>query len=166
VLKAIEKSAVAKSAASSSSLHSRSRSNQPARSNLPTIQEEAGQNNPEQLRANGVKDGDLRTNLDKNRHACDTRGYIDQRHHERDERELRHHAEYVCEYVPLVSSTASWNARSATAMKPRIGVALSTKQTTAIWRRAPGIQIVNPGPRSSPLRRVEVVLKMEMALTT
>jgi hypothetical protein len=83
-----EKSAAAKSAASSSSRHSCSRSNRPVRSNLPTIQEEVDQNNPEQPRANGAKDSYLRANLDKNRRGCNARGYIDQCHREREEHEL------------------------------------------------------------------------------
>ena len=101
-----EKSAAAKSAASSSSHHSCSRSK---RSNLPPIQEEVDQHNPDQPRgrANGAKDGNLRDNLDNNRRARDARGYIDQRHREREERELRRRAEYDREYGPLVPSTAS-----------------------------------------------------------
>jgi hypothetical protein len=71
-----EKSATAKSVASSSSLHSRSRSNRPAHSNLPTIQQEVDQNNPEQALANGANDGDLRANLDRDRRARDAHDYI------------------------------------------------------------------------------------------
>jgi hypothetical protein len=85
-----------RSAASSSSRHSRSRSNRPAHSKLPTIQEEV-----DQPQANGAKDGDLRTNLDKNKRDRDARGYIDQRHHEREERELRCCLDYDREYGPL-----------------------------------------------------------------
>jgi hypothetical protein len=47
---------------------------------------------------NGARDGDLRANLDKNRRARDARSYIDQRHREREERELQHRAEYDREY--------------------------------------------------------------------
>jgi hypothetical protein len=69
-----------KSAASTSSWHSRSRSNRPAHSRLPTIQEEVNQ-----PRANAALGIDLRANLDKNRRGRDARGYIDQRHCEREE---------------------------------------------------------------------------------
>jgi hypothetical protein len=51
-------------------------------------------------------------------------------------------------------------------MMSRTGITPSTKLTTAIRRRAPEIQIVNPTPRSSPLRRTKAVLKLKMALTT
>jgi hypothetical protein len=69
-----EKSAAAKSVASTSSHHSRSRSNQPAHTNLLPIQEEVDQNNPDQPRANDARDGDLRANLDKNSRNHDARG--------------------------------------------------------------------------------------------
>jgi hypothetical protein len=78
-----EKSATSKSAASTSSRHSHSRSNRPAHSKLPTIQEEVNQ-----PRANAALGADLRANLDKNRRGHDAHGYIDQRHREREEREL------------------------------------------------------------------------------
>jgi hypothetical protein len=48
----------------------------------------------------------------------------------------------------------------------RTSVALSLKKTTTIWRRAPEIKIVNPGPRSSPLHRAEAVPKLEMVVKT
>jgi hypothetical protein len=84
-----EKSTTTMSVASSSSRHLCSRSNQPARSNLPThIQEEVDQNNPDQPRVNDAKDGDLRANVDKNKCVRDVRSYIDQRHCECEEREL------------------------------------------------------------------------------
>jgi hypothetical protein len=70
-------------------------------SKLPTIQEEVDQNNPDQPWANDARDGDLRANLDKNRRNCDARDYIDQRHREREERELRRRVEYDHEYGPL-----------------------------------------------------------------
>jgi hypothetical protein len=69
-----EKSAVSKSVASTSSRHLPNRSNRPAHSKLPTIQEEVNQ--PRVNTAPGV---DLRANLDKNRRGRDARGYIDQR---------------------------------------------------------------------------------------
>jgi hypothetical protein len=78
-----EKSVASKSAASTSSRHSHSRSNQPAHRRLPTIQEEVNQ-----PRANAAPGVDLRANPDKNRRGRDARGYIDQRHREREEREL------------------------------------------------------------------------------
>jgi hypothetical protein len=42
----------------------------------------------------------LRANLDKNRRDRDARGYIDQRHRECEERELRHRLDYDREYAP------------------------------------------------------------------
>jgi hypothetical protein len=90
-----EKSAVSKSAASMSSRHSRIRSNQHAHCRLPTIQEEVNQ--PGARAAPAVN---LHANLDKNRRDHDARGYIDQRHRERDERELRRHLDYNREYGP------------------------------------------------------------------
>jgi hypothetical protein len=90
-----EKSAVSKSAASTSSRHSRSRSNRLVHSRLPTIQEEVNQ-----LRAKAAHAVDLRTNLDKNRRGRDTRGYINQRHREREEQELRRRLNYDREYSP------------------------------------------------------------------
>jgi hypothetical protein len=57
-----ERSTTSKSAASTSSRHSHSRSNGPAHSKLPTIQEEVNQ-----PRANTTPGVDLRANLDKNR---------------------------------------------------------------------------------------------------
>jgi hypothetical protein len=90
-----EKSAASKSSASTSSRHSRNRSNRPAHSRLPTIQEEVNQ--PGGRAEPAV---DLRTNLDKNRHDRDARGYIDQRHRKREERELRRRLDYDLEYGP------------------------------------------------------------------
>jgi hypothetical protein len=78
-----ERSATSKSAASTSSWYSHSRSNRPAHNKLPTIQEEVNQ-----PRANATPGVDLRANLDKNRRGRDARGYIDQCHRERKEREL------------------------------------------------------------------------------
>jgi hypothetical protein len=78
-----ERSSALKLVASTSSWHSRSRSNRPAHSKLPTIQEEVNQ-----PRANTTPGVDLRANLDKNRCGRDARGYIDQRHRERKEPEL------------------------------------------------------------------------------
>jgi hypothetical protein len=78
-----ERSTASNSAASTLSRHSRSRSNRPAHNKLPTIQEEVNQ-----PRANAAQGGDLRANLDKNRHGRDTRGYIDKCHHKLEEREL------------------------------------------------------------------------------
>jgi hypothetical protein len=75
-----EGSAVSKSAASTSSQHSRSRSNRFAHIKLLTIQEEV--NYP---RANVAPCIDLRANLDKNRRGCDACGYIDQCHRECEE---------------------------------------------------------------------------------
>jgi hypothetical protein len=75
-----ERSAASKSAASTSSRHSRNRSNQPAHSKLPTIQEEVNQ-----PRADATPGVDLRANLDKNWRGRDARGYIDQCHREREE---------------------------------------------------------------------------------
>jgi hypothetical protein len=124
-----EKSAASKSTASSSSQHSRSRSNQPAHSKLPTIQE--GVNQP---RANTAKDSDLRTNLDKNMCCRDARGYINQRHHEREERELRRRLAYNREYAPRVPSIASWSVKSAIATTSRTSDVLSTRRTTTTLR--------------------------------
>jgi hypothetical protein len=90
-----EKSAASKSAASTSSQHSRSRSNRPAHNKLPTIQGEVNQ-----PRGNAVPGVDLHANLDKNWRGRDTHGYIDQRHHEREERELRCRLNYDREYGP------------------------------------------------------------------
>jgi hypothetical protein len=47
-----------------------------------------------------VRDGNLRTNLDKNRRARDARGYIDHHHRESEEWELWHRVEYDREYGP------------------------------------------------------------------
>jgi hypothetical protein len=66
------KSVASRSATSTSSWHSCSRSNRPAHSKLPTIQEEVNQ-----PWANTVQGADLRANLDKNRRSRDARGYID-----------------------------------------------------------------------------------------
>jgi hypothetical protein len=90
-----EKSVVSKSAASTSSRHLRSWSNRPAHSRLPTIQEEVNQ-----LGANTAPGVDLRANLDKNWRGRDACGYIDQRNHEHEERELRHRLDYDSEYGP------------------------------------------------------------------
>jgi hypothetical protein len=76
-----EKSAASKSAASTSSRHSCSRSNWHVHSKLPTIQEEVNQPG-----AKGEPAVDLRANLNKNQRVRDTRDYIDQRHREREER--------------------------------------------------------------------------------
>jgi hypothetical protein len=62
-----EKSVASESAASSSTRHSRIRSNGPAHNKLPTIQEDVDQHNPDKTQVNGVKDDDLHANLDKNR---------------------------------------------------------------------------------------------------
>jgi hypothetical protein len=78
-----EWSATSKSAASTSSRHSRSRSNRPAHSKLPTIQEEVNQ-----PWANAALSVDLRANLDKNQRGRDTHVYVDQRHRKREELEL------------------------------------------------------------------------------
>jgi hypothetical protein len=75
-----EGDATSKSVASISSWHSCSRSNRSAHSKLPTIQEEVNQ-----PRANAAPGVDLRANIDKNGHGGDARGYIDQRHREREE---------------------------------------------------------------------------------
>jgi hypothetical protein len=75
-----EKSAASKSAASTSSQHSRSRSNRYAHRKLPTIQEEVNQ-----PWANAASGADLCANLDKNRRGHDARSYINQRHRERGE---------------------------------------------------------------------------------
>jgi hypothetical protein len=90
-----EKSVASMSAASTSSWHSRSRFNRPAHSKLPTIQKEVNQ-----PRANAAPGADLRANLDKNRRGRDAHGYIDQRHRDREERELRRHLDYDREYGP------------------------------------------------------------------
>jgi hypothetical protein len=90
-----EKSATSKSAASTSSRHSCSRSNRPAHSKLPTIQEEVNQPG-----ARATPAADLHANLDKNCCGCDARGYFDQCHHEREEREMRHCPDYDREYSP------------------------------------------------------------------
>jgi hypothetical protein len=91
-----EKSAASKSTASMSSWHSLSRSNLPAHSRLPTIQEEVNQ--PGAKAAPAV---DRRANLDKKRCDRDAHGYIDQRHREREEQELQRRLDYDCEYGPL-----------------------------------------------------------------
>jgi hypothetical protein len=90
-----EKSAASKSAASTSSRHLRSRSNRPAHSRLPTIQEEVNQPG-----ARATPAVDLRANLDKNLRDRDARGYINQRHRGREERELRCRLDYDREYGP------------------------------------------------------------------
>jgi hypothetical protein len=91
-----ERSASSKSAASSSSRHSRSQSNRPAHSKLPTIQEKVNQ-----PRANTAQGGDLCANLNKNRRDRDARDYIDLRHREHKEWELRRRLDYDREYAPL-----------------------------------------------------------------
>jgi hypothetical protein len=63
-----ERSTASKSAASTSSRYSRSQSNRPVHSKLPTIQEEVNQ-----PRANAAPGVDLRANLDKNRRGRDAR---------------------------------------------------------------------------------------------
>jgi hypothetical protein len=75
-----ERSAASKSVASTSSRHSRSRSNRPTHSKLPTVQEKVNQ-----PRANAAPGVDLRAILDRNWHGRDARGYIDQRHRKREE---------------------------------------------------------------------------------
>jgi hypothetical protein len=90
-----EKSVTSKSATCTSSWHSRSRSNRPAHSRLSTIQEEVNQ-----PRARAAPAVDLRANLDKNRRNRDARDYIDQRHREREERELQCRLDYDREYGP------------------------------------------------------------------
>jgi hypothetical protein len=105
-----ERSVVSKSAASTSSRHSRSRSNRPAHSKIPTIQKEV--NKP---RANVTPGVDLRANLDNNRCGRDARGYIDQRHREREERELRRRLDYNREYGPRAPFIGSWSVKSAIA---------------------------------------------------
>jgi hypothetical protein len=90
-----EKSAASKSVASTSSQHSHSRSNRTTHSRLPTIQEEVNQPG-----ARAAPAADLRANLDKNRRGRDAHGYIDQRHREREERELQHRLDYDREYGP------------------------------------------------------------------
>jgi hypothetical protein len=67
-----EKSVASKYAVSTSSRHSRSRSNRPVHRKLSTIKEEVNQ-----PRANAAQGADLRANLDKNRRGRDTHGYID-----------------------------------------------------------------------------------------
>jgi hypothetical protein len=62
---------------------------------LSTIQEEVNQPG-----ARVEPAADLRANLDKNRRGLDARGYIDQRHREREERELRRRLDYDHEYGP------------------------------------------------------------------
>jgi hypothetical protein len=62
---------------------------------LPTIQEEVNQ-----PRVNAAPGGNLHVNLDKNRRDHDDRGYTDQRHREREERELRRCLDYDREYGP------------------------------------------------------------------
>jgi hypothetical protein len=90
-----ERSATSKSVSSTSSWHSRSRSNRPAHSKLPTIQEEVNQ--PQANAAPGV---DLHANLDKIRCGRDSRGYIDQRHREHEVREHLCRLDYDREYSP------------------------------------------------------------------
>jgi hypothetical protein len=75
-----ERSAASKSAASTLSRHSRSRSDRSAHSKLPTIQEEVNQ-----PRANAAPGVDLHANIDKNRRGRDARDYIVQRHCEHEE---------------------------------------------------------------------------------
>jgi ribosomal protein L2 len=86
--------------ASTSCQHLRSRSNRPAHSKLPTIQEEVNQ-----PRANAAPGVDLRASLDKNRRGRDARGYIDQRHREREERELRRRLDYDRESSDVALTT-------------------------------------------------------------
>jgi hypothetical protein len=124
-----ERRMASKSVASTSSRQSRSRSNRPAHSKLPTIQEEVNQ-----PRANGMLGVDLRADLVKNRRGRDAHGYIDQCHREREERELRRRLDCDREYGPRAPSTGSWSARDATATTSRTGGVPSTRQTTAILR--------------------------------
>jgi hypothetical protein len=49
---------------------------------------------------NDARDGDLRANLDKNRCGRDARDYINQRHRECEEQELRHLLDYDREDGP------------------------------------------------------------------
>jgi hypothetical protein len=91
----VERSATSKSAASMSSRHLCSRSNRPTHSKLPKIQEEVNQ-----PRANAAPGVDQRANLDKNQRGRDARGYINQCHRERKERELRRCLDYDREYGP------------------------------------------------------------------
>jgi hypothetical protein len=102
-----EKSAASKSAASTSSWYSRSRSNRHAHSRLPTIQEEVNQ-----PRANAVLGVDLCANLDKNQCGRDACGYIDQSHCEREERELRCRLDYDREYGPPGGVHQKYDGRS------------------------------------------------------
>jgi hypothetical protein len=90
-----ERSATSKSVSSTLSWHSRSRSNRPAHSKLPTIQEEVNQ--PQANAAPGV---DLHANLDKIRCGRDAHGYIDQRHREHEVREHLCRLDYDREYSP------------------------------------------------------------------
>jgi hypothetical protein len=138
-----ERSAASKSAASTSNRHSRRRSNRPAHSKLPTIQEEVNQ-----PRANTAQGGDLRTNLDKNRCGRDARGYIDQRHRECEEWELRRRLDYDREYDPRAPSIASWSVKSAITTTSRTDDVPSTRQTTTTLRVWSVARISSPGPRS------------------
>jgi hypothetical protein len=124
-----ERSAASKSAASTSSRHSRNRSNRPAHSKLPAIQEEVNQ-----PRANAAPGIDLRANIDKNRRGRDARGYIDQCHHEREERELRRRLDCDREYAPRAPFIRSWSAKNASATTSRTGDVPSTRQIMAILR--------------------------------
>jgi hypothetical protein len=95
-----------------------------------------------------VRDGDLHTNLDKNRRNCDDRGYIDQRHREREERELRRAESMLASMDLPLLSTVSWSARNATAMTSRIGDVPNTTQTMFTQRALSRIQIISPDPKS------------------
>jgi hypothetical protein len=139
-----EKSVASKSMASTLIWHSRSRSNRPAHSKLPTIQEEVNQ-----PRANAAPGANLRANLGKNRRDRDARGYIEQCHRERKERELRCHLDYDREYSPppWALYITSWSMKNAIATTSRTGDVLSTRRTTATLRVRSLTRTANPDPK-------------------
>jgi hypothetical protein len=73
----------------------------------------------------------LHTGLDKNSRGRNARGYIDQRHSEREERELRRRLDYNREYGLRAPSTATWSMRSEIVTTLRTDDVPNTRRTTA-----------------------------------
>jgi hypothetical protein len=139
-----ERSTASKVAASTSSRHLCSRSNQLAHSNLPTIQDKVNQ-----PWANVTQGADLRASLDKNSRGRDARGYINQCHREREERELRRRLDYDCEYGPRAPSTTTWSMRSEIVTTLRTDDVPNTRRTTATLMVRFLTRIASPGRGSN-----------------
>jgi hypothetical protein len=103
-----------------------------------------------QPRVNAAPGANLHANLDKNRRGHDARGYMDQCHREREERELRRHLDYDREYAPRALSIASWTVKNTIATTSRTGDVPSTRQTTTPLRVRSLTQTASPDPRSWP----------------